>query len=64
MNKEELERFINSIGATVEIWVFAYNQFISNGFDENKALEHTKAYMSMALGLGTKNTDKEETNDD
>ena len=59
MNKEELERFINGIGATVEIGVFAYHQCISNGFDENKALEHTKAYMSMALGLGRKNTDKE-----
>ena len=64
MNKEELEKFINGMVATVEIWVFAYHQLISNGFDEHKALEHTKAYMSMVLGLGRKNTDKEEADDD
>ena len=46
MNNEMVKHLIQGIGLMTEIWTMTYNGFISQGLPHDKAIEHTKAFMS------------------
>lgn len=46
MNDKLLE-LINGVGAMAELWTISYNSFKKQGFSDDDAITHTKAFMSV-----------------
>lgn len=49
MDNKQLEDFINSTGALVEMWVLVYKNFLNQGFDAATAVVHTQLFMQTML---------------
>ena len=46
MNDKVLE-LINGVGAMAELWTISYNSFKKQGYSDDDAIVHTKAFMSV-----------------
>ena len=59
MNNEQVNQIIQGLGAITEMWMIVYNNFKQQGLNDETALAHTKALMSVAMGgmLGTAKED-------
>lgn len=59
MNNEQVNQIIQGLGAITEMWMIVYNNFKQQGLNDEAALAHTKALMSVAMGgmLGTAKED-------
>lgn len=49
MNNKTVEQLIQGIGVLVELWTITYRGFISQGFDNTTAINHTRAFMSSMM---------------
>lgn len=59
MNNDQVNQIIAGLGAITELWTITYNGFKKQGFTDDAALDHTKAFMSIMMGgiLGIKDND-------
>lgn len=59
MNNDQVNQIIQGLGAITEMWMIVYNNFKQQGLNDEVALAHTKALMSVAMGgmLGTNKED-------
>ena len=60
MNNDQLKDFFDTMGATTEIWLVAYNGFRDSGMPEQSAIEHTQAFMTAFMTSILKNAKGEE----
>lgn len=63
MNNEMVKQLIQGIGLMTEIWTMTYNGFVSQGLSHNKAIEHTKAFMSIMVASIGSNGFEDNTDD-
>lgn len=49
MNNDQVNQIIQGLGVMTELWNITYNNFVSQGFPANEAIEHTKAFMSIMV---------------
>ena len=57
---EELDKFLMSLGSLNEIWMFTYQNFISQGLNKDDALEHTQAFMAIFMSTSLGDVEDEE----
>lgn len=50
MNNDQINQLVNGIGALTELWLFTYQQFKSHNLNDEEALQHTEAMMSVLVG--------------
>lgn len=43
---EQLQKFINDMGAMCELWMVIYSGFVKLGMGSDEALKHTQAFMT------------------
>lgn len=46
---EQVQQFLLAIGATTELWMVTYNNFIKQGLAHKDALEHTSEFMKVFI---------------
>lgn len=49
MNNEQINQIIQGLGALSEMWVIVYKNFKDQGFNDDLAINHTKALMSVMM---------------
>lgn len=64
MNNSEkmMNELIQSIGVGVEMYTIAFRAFKTQGFSDDEAIKHTKAYLNTMLEYSTGNQSGEEAN--
>lgn len=63
MNANEMmNELIQSIGAGIEMYTIAYRTFKNQGFSDDEAIKHTKAYLATILEYGTAHPKDKEAN--
>lgn len=49
MNNEQVNKLIQGIGAMTELWMITYQGFKRQGLNDEDAVMHTKAIMSIMM---------------
>ena len=49
MNNDQVNAIIQGISICTELWTITYNGFVSQGLNDQDALIHTRAFMSIML---------------
>lgn len=49
MNNEQVNQLIQGIGLMTELWIITYNGFVKQGMNNEDAIMHTKALMSIMV---------------
>lgn len=49
MNNEQVNQLINGIGTMAELWIITYQSFKKQGMNNEDAIMHTKALMSIMV---------------
>lgn len=64
MNNQQVNQLIQGIGVLTELWMITYQGFKQQGLNDNEAMAHTKAFMSVTLGSFFDSNGKVEGKDD
>ena len=49
MNNDKVNQIVQGLGAITEMWMIVYSNFKQQGLNDELALAHTKALMSIAM---------------
>ena len=63
MNNDKVNKIVQGLGAITAMWMIVYSNFKQQGLNDELALAHTKALMSVAMGGMLENTKEDQLND-